>query len=262
MKALANHPNVNDRDELMVAEAKRIVAASRDRDLSMRVLGSVAIKLHCPKYGFLTSALGRNLADVDFAAYGSDRDSIEALMRGFGYEDQPVVTALFGNQRLIWENKTANLHADIFFDRLEMNHPIDFRGRLELGELTIPLEELLLEKLQIVKINDKDIVDTIMLLREHQIGNASPETIDLKYIAKLLSNEWGFYYTVRTNLDMVKNSLATYQELTQEDRGDVQNKVESIIAKLESEPKTLAWKLRARVGTKTKWYNDVEEVNR
>lgn len=247
----------------MKEEAKRIVVAARERNLAMRVLGSVAIQLHCPNYSYITSKHGRTPADIDFAAYRSAQNPIEELMRRHGYIDQPVISALFGNQRMIWDNKTNGMHVDIFFGKLEMNHPIDFSGRLELDEFTVPLEDMFLEKMQIVHINEKDILDTIMLLREHQIGsNPVPETIDSGYIATLLSNEWGFYYTVRTNLDNVKNSIAVYPELTEADRRDVLNKVGLIIAKLEAEPKSLAWKLRAKMGTKTKWYNDVEEVNR
>ena len=34
------------------------------------------------------------------------------------------------------------------------------------------------------------------------------------------------------------------------------------LAIIEKEPKSVGWKLRARVGTKKQWYNDVEEVER
>jgi hypothetical protein len=122
---------------------------------------------------------------------------------------------------------------------------------------------MLLEKMQIVHINEKDIVDTIMLLREHAVGNSlAPETIDGSYLAKLLSNDWGFYYTVTTNLKKVEDRLNGYPELTEEDRADVSNKIHELSSILDKGPKTLAWKLRARVGPKTKWYKDVEDVKR
>jgi hypothetical protein len=246
----------------MKAEGDRIVTAAKQRHLHLRLLGAIAFQLHCPKYSYLTAKLQRVLSDVDFAGYSSERDQIDSMMREFGYADQPMITALFGARRMIWDNKSNGMHVDIFFDKLEMNHDIDFNGRLELEEFTIPLDDMLLEKMQIVHINEKDIVDTIMLLREHQIGKAAPETIDSDYIAKLLSTEWGFYNTVTTNLKNVQNRLSHYTELTEEDRKDVQDKVQRLLARLEKEPKTLAWKLRARVGTKTKWYKDVEDVNR
>ena len=229
----------------------------------MRLLGAIAFQYHCPKYSFLTAKLHRQLSDVDFAGYNSERPIMDKMMREFGYSDQPMISALFGHQRMIWDNKSNGLHVDIFFDKLEMNHDIPFTGRLELEEMTIPLADMLLEKMQIVHINEKDIVDSIMLLREHTIGtSAAPETIDGSYLAKLLSNEWGFYYTATTNLKIIEDRVKLYPELTEEDRADVSKKVHELLAIIDKRPKTLAWKLRARVGPKTKWYKDVEDVRR
>jgi hypothetical protein len=250
------------REDLMKTEGGRIVKAAQERSLNLRLLGAIAFQLHCPKYNYLTAKLRRGLSDVDFAAYSAERHPIDRMMREFGYSDQPMITALFGDRRMIWDNKSNGMHVDIFFDKLDMNHEIDFDGRLELDTLTIPLADMLLEKMQIVHINEKDIVDTIMLIREHRVGNVAPETIDAGYISKLLSNEWGFYYTVTTNLKTIEKALERYPELTEADRADVQTKIGALLERLEKEPKSLAWKLRAKVGPKTKWYKEVEEVNR
>lgn len=250
-------------DSMMKEEGPRLVREGTNRGLHMRLLGAIAFQYHCPKYNFLTAKLHRQLSDVDFAGYSSEKATIDRMMREFGYADQPMISALFGHQRMIWDNKSNGLHVDIFFDKLEMNHDIPFEGRLELEEMTIPLADMLLEKMQIVHINEKDIVDTIMLLREHAIGNsAAPETLDGSYLTKLLSNEWGFYYTVTSNLKNVEDRLNVYPELTEEDRADVSKKIHELLSILDKQPKTLAWKLRARVGPKTKWYKDVEDVRR
>jgi len=246
----------------MKAEGERIVNEGAKRGVHLRLLGAIAFQAHCPKYNHFTAKLRRELSDVDFAAYNKERARIEQMMREFGYVDQPMMTALFGHRRLIWDNKSNGLHVDIFFDKLEMNHDISFEGRLEKEELTISLIDMLLEKMQIVHINEKDVIDTIMLLREHSIGKAAPETIDTEYLANVLSNDWGFYHTVVTNLNFVKNRLATYPELAEEDRIDVSRKIDALFELIEKKPKTLAWKLRAKVGTKSKWYKDVEDVNR
>jgi len=250
-------------DSLMKEAGPQIVKEGSKRGLHLRLLGAIAFQYHCPKYNYLTAKLRRQLSDVDFAGYNSERKVIDNMMREFGYSDQPMVSALFGHQRMIWDNKSNGLHVDIFFDKLEMNHDIPFAGRLELDETTIPLVDMLLEKMQIVHINEKDIVDTIMLLREHSIGNGvAPETIDMSYLKKLLSNDWGFYYTVTTNLNNVEDRLNLYPELTQEDKADVSKKIQQLQSELQAAPKTLAWKLRARMGNKSKWYKDVEDVNR
>jgi hypothetical protein len=184
------------------------------------------------------------------------------MMRELGYVDQPAVTVMFGDMRMIWDNTSNGVHVDIFFDKLQMNHDIPFTDRLELEELTIPLSDMLLEKMQIVHINEKDIIDSIVLLREHALGHAAPETIDTEYVATLLSNDWGFYYTATTNLKKVQDRLSTYRELNEEDRSDVSNKIQTILKIIEDEPKTFAWKIRAKFGTKKKWYRDVEELTR
>jgi hypothetical protein len=36
--------------------------------------------------------------------------------------------------------------------------------------------------------------------------------------------------------------------------------VDQALARLEAEPKSLAWKLRAKVGDRVKWYKEVDEV--
>jgi hypothetical protein len=75
------------------------------------------------------------------------------------------------------------------------------RERLMLTILTIPLAELFLEKMQIFQINEKDIVDTMMLLAEHPIGESDDETISAPVIAKVLAGEWGFWRTVTGNME-------------------------------------------------------------
>ena len=246
----------------MKAEGVRIVSEGNKRNLHVRLLGAIAFQAHCPKFSFLTTRLNRILSDVDFAGYRRESGKITAMMRELGYSDQPMVTALWGDTRTIWDNPSSGMHVDIFFDKLEMNHDISFQNRLDIDPLTITLEDMFLEKMQIVHINEKDIIDTTMLLREHDIGEAGPETIDENYIAKRMSGDWGFYYTCTTNLNKVKERLTAYQELTTEDRADVVSKVDRLLKIIEDEPKSMGWKVRARVGPSKKWYRDVEEVTR
>ncbi|HUK50138.1 MAG TPA: hypothetical protein VLV18_03805 [Terriglobales bacterium] len=249
------------RQGLMIAEAQRLVKEGNNRNLHLRLLGAMAFQVRCPKYNYLTTKLGRILTDVDLAGYGRERGQIEKLMRALGYEDNKTFTALFGHMRMIWDKQPERLHVDIFLDKLEMNHQIPFANRLELESVTIPLADMLLEKMQIVQINEKDVVDTIMLLREHEVGDSDREAVDSSYIAEFLADDWGFYYTVTTNLAKVRELLGKYPELTDQDRADVTGKIDNLLRKIENQKKTTSWKLRARVGTKKKWYNEVEETS-
>ena len=246
----------------MKLEGEHIVDEGNKRGLHLRVLGAIAFQLHCPKYSFLTTRLNRVLSDVDFAAYYKEFGGITKMMRELGYQDEPMVTALWGEKRTIWDHKNNGIHVDIFFNGLEMNHDVPFKDRLHIDALTISLADMLLEKMQIVHINEKDIVDTIMLLREHEVGGVAPETIDSTYIAKLLSNDWGFYYTFTTNLKKVQESLPKYEDVSSEDRADVTTKIGKLQKILEDQPKGMGWRVRSKVGPKSKWYRDVEEVRR
>ena len=244
----------------MTSEAQRIVAEGSARNLHLRLLGAMAFQAHCPKYSFLTLKLGRVLTDLDLAAYGREKAPVDNLMRERGYVDNPLFTGLFGHRRMIWDNKTNGLHVDVFFDKLAMNHEISFANRLELEEMTIPLADMLLEKMQIVQINEKDVIDTIMLLREHAVGDSAPETIDGRHVAKVLGNDWGFYYSVTSNLRKVQGLLEKYPQLGPDDRNDVSTKVELLLKMIDDQEKTMSWKLRARIGTKKRWYAEVEET--
>jgi hypothetical protein len=253
--------DVAERAKVLLAEGERIINEATTRGLRLRLLGSVSFQLHCQKFRYIARKY-MEIKDIDIAGYGKETNKVVAMMREFGYADEPMVTALFGDRRTIWDNKTTGIHVDIFLDKLEMNHTIPFENRLNFDPFTISLADMWLEKMQIVQINEKDIVETIMLMREHDIGDQTPETIDAKYIAKLLGNEWGFYYTCTTNLNLVRDRLREYRDLTDEDRTVVNDRIERLRKIIDDQPKAMSWKLRARVGPKTKWYRDVEEVKR
>jgi len=229
-------------------------------------MGALAIRLHSPEYAELHKKLKRlgakEFTDIDFMTLGKDRKNIIKFFEEQGYNIDPQVATLFGYKRHIYRNPKLGIYIDVFFDKLEMCHTIDFTKRLEIDYPTIPLADLLLEKMQIVKINEKDIKDSIVLLRAHAIGENDKNLVNAKYIAELLAKDWGFWYTVTTNLKKLKAFLQRYDTLTSKDREDVSEKVKKILDYIDKEPKTMGWKLRARIGSKKKWYRDVEEVSR
>lgn len=241
-------------------ELKRILKASEEAGLLMRVIGSLAFQMHCPEYGYLQAALGRAYTDIDFAAYGKQSKGIQELMISLGYKENREVFIVSEGERAIFDKPEAGLHVDIFYEKLDFCHTIYWEGRLEADSPTIPLTELLLEKMQIVKINEKDVIDTIMLLLEHPLGDGDKETINIQRTAMLCANDWGLWRTVTMNLDKIRQLAQGYEQLAPEQKTKVTSQVHDILARLEQEPKPLAWRLRARVGDRVKWYKDVDEV--
>ena len=246
----------------LVDEALRIANKSKEEAITLRVMGATAVRIHCPKFTSLHENLGREISDIDFMAYGSQTDKIiDFLLRiGYTFDRRRLMIMRYFN-RYIFDDSEKR-HLDVFFDKLEMCHTIDFNHRLEVDYPTISLADILLEKLQIVKINEKDIKDCIVLLREHEVGENDEETVNTKYISRLLAKDWGFYYTVTQNLEKVEAASKGYAALQDADMHNISVKIATMKDEIEHAPKSVGWKMRARVGNKQKWYREVEEVER
>jgi hypothetical protein len=246
-----------------LGEAQRIAAAAKSEGLVLKLLGALAFNLRCPEFSYIQQKLGRSFTDIDFASYRKQASKIAKLFTGLGYQEDLKVTTLFGQNRLLFHDTSGNSrHCDVFLDKLEFSHDIPFQDRLEVDDFTVPLAELVLEKMQIVQLNRKDVIDTIMLLREHQVGESDGETINAGRIAYLCARDWGLWKTITTNLERVERAAASMEDLTGEDRVDVSSKTKALLARISDVPKTMSWTVRARIGEKRKWYRDVEELSR
>ena len=238
-----------------VEEVTRIVETAKAQGVTLRALGAVAFRIHCQGHLGIHSATGREISDIDLVGYKRQGSEICELMSKLGYELNQKM--LIQENRYFFSDRRTGTKADIFLDKLEMCHTIDFSGRLERDYPTVPLEELLLEKLQIVNIESKDIIDVAMLLSDHDVGSGEHETIDKGYVARVLAGDWGFYYTVTTNLSKISLAVSQITGIEASDRDHVAKNIELIRSEIDAYPKSLGWKIRARVGAKAKWYHDV-----
>jgi hypothetical protein len=247
------------------SERTRIVdalALDENKHVILRLIGALAFRTHCPQYGYIQDKLGRKFTDIDFASYPRFGRDIRRILTELGYEEDKQVTQLFGDRRMVFHDPAFGRHIDVFYNLLDYCHPVSFIGRLEAEELTIPLAELLLEKMQIVQINEKDVIDSIMLLREHPIGDSDKETINAAIISRILANDWGYWRTFTGNLKVLKEKLGTYDGLTSEDREVVLKRITELEGRIDATPKSLKWKARAQIGERMKWYKEVEELER
>lgn len=248
------------------AERTRILEALEqggNQHVIMRLIGALAFRTQCPKYGYIQDRLARKFTDIDFASYPRFVKDIRRILTESGYEEDKQVTQLFGDRRMLFHDRAFGRHIDVFFDALDFCHVLSFVGRLEAQALTLPLAELLLEKMQIVQINEKDLIDTMMLLREHVVGDVDEGSINARIIARTLANDWGFWRTVTGNLRLLDEKLEEYQNrLQHEDRDVVHGRIHELLERIEAEPKSVRWRARARIGERLKWYKDVEELSR
>ncbi len=243
-----------------IDEARKIIAQNEAKGASLRLIGALAFHLHCTEYRHIHKKWGRVFTDTDFVARSEHQPLIIEAYRELGYRDDEMITTLYGSDRLVFDNPETGMHSDIFFDKLDFCHVLPLHDRLAVDDLTIPLAELFLEKMQIVEINEKDLVDTMMLLAEHSVGESDRETINAPIIAGVLAAEWGFWRTVTGNVEKLL-ALNTKSDLF--DAGEKQiiaDRAAEILAYVNREPKPLAWKMRSKIGDKVKWYKDVDEL--
>jgi hypothetical protein len=242
-----------------VDRALALVDAAAARGIELRILGSLAYRLHCPQHLALFEAMKRDLTDIDFAARGDQRKDVRQFLAELGFEiDQDLLVTTEGKRYAFVEPPTG-LVVDVFFDELYFCHPIPLRERLSLDSPTITPTDLLLEKTQIVEINPKDIKDSLVLLLEHPLASGERDAIDAAYISALLANDWGFFHTVTTNLGRLSRDAEADGWLDAAQAGLVRARIGELLAAIEAAPKSGRWKLRARIGTRKRWYQEVAE---
>ena len=241
----------------MEEEARRVIDAARGRDVHLRLIGGLAVKLHCPSAEH--RELSRTYGDLDCVGYRSQREKISRLLQDLGYEPNRRFNALQGHRRLLFENPQLGFDVDVFLEVFPMCHELNFLHRLELDEYTVPVADLLLSKLQVVELNEKDIKDTYALIEDHEIGETDDrEVINSQRIARLCGDDWGWYKTVTMNIEKVVALADDYLE--GEEKELVTGRLRRLHQIIEEAPKSMKWRMRARVGEKVRWYNLPEDI--
>jgi hypothetical protein len=255
-----------------LAESLRIVDLADSRGLLVRLMGGMAIRAHAPDWAARTR---RVEVDLDFATRSRDRGAFYELLANEGYTPDKRHNALFGGKQAYFVDVPRHRPVDVLVDSLEMCHRFEFGDRLAASKPTLPLAELLLSKLQVVKINRKDVLDALVLLAEHPLGQddgaadsrQGQGVINVPRILSFTSNDWGWWRTVTGNLDTLDQYLTV--ELTPEDLDldngrsvlfDPRAQVAALRGKINDAPKSTRWRLRARVGERASWYQEPEEM--
>jgi hypothetical protein len=226
----------------------------------MRAIGGLAVRA---KSGDMQKFFAREYRDLDFVVAESDRKKIEAFFQEMGYESNKRFNLLNGARRQIYQDPNSERHVDVFVGQFEMCHKLPMHDRLRLDPVTVPLADLLLSKAQIVHLNHKDALDIASILLYNETGSDDNGRINLDYIAKLCSQDWGLYKTTSINLKRVGEVVGEKElNLTEADRALILTRISEIDRAIEAMPKSLAWQMRDKVGTRVRWYEEVEEVDR
>jgi len=230
------------------------VAAAGEARVPLKLVGGAAVNLHSPSAR--QPPLKRKYGDLDFVAPSRQLAQVQKLFESLGYQGDRRFNTLNGHQRLLYLDGVNGRQIDIFIDRMRMCHVIELADRLGGDGACLTPADLLLSKLQVFEMNMKDLVDLTALLLDHPIADHDNDAINADYLARLLSQDWGLYRTLQLNTQRLRQTakaLPVASEL-------VEQRLDQLWNRIEAEPKSLKWRLRARVGDRVSWYELPEEV--
>jgi hypothetical protein len=229
-------------------EGRRVIAAANEREVPLRLTGGVAVALRCPSAAH--PPLAREYKDIDLVGLSSARRQAVALLRDLGYGPDEEFNALHGRTRLMFYDPYGR-QLDVILDQLEMSHVLELKQRLLLDPETLTTADLLLTKLQVVEVNERDLKDASALLHDHGI--------DRDRVAEVAGADWGWWRTMTNTLDHVSSwcsSLPGFEEGSRR----ITRQIDDIRRRIDEQPKSMRWKVRAKVGERVRWYELPEEV--
>ena len=238
-----------------VQEGMRIADAARAADIALRLTGGVAVAMLCPSAS--APPLARDYADIDAVGPAKQANRMTDFLVSLGYEPDITFNTLHGASRLFFWDGVRERQLDVFLDRVEMCHKLDFSKRLFASAATISLADLLLMKLQVIETNEKDYLDILAILVD-QAFTGDESGINLSYIASLTAADWGLWRTVTMVAERADHFARELHGFDQRTR--VHDQIRRLLHELESSQKSRAWRLRARVGERKRWYQLPEEV--
>jgi hypothetical protein len=242
--------------EDIVAEGERVLGLASEAGVPLRLLGGVAVRLRARD---LPPALDRAYQDLDFAVTKKGASGADQVLQEAGYQPHVSFNAMHAHERRLYFDEDHARQVDLFVHTFRMCHEITLGDRLELEHSTVPLAELLLTKLQVIEVNEKDIRDTLLLLHGHEIAQHDDETVNGARIAELCAADWGLWRTITANLERCRGHIEDYQ-LADAERARVAARLDELLERIEAEPKSRRWKLRSKLGERKRWYELPEEV--
>src|SRR5215472_415845 len=241
-----------------MVEALNLIKAAEQQGITARLLGGMAVRVLCPDFP-PRPAIG--LQDIDLAAVTSSRKALQNFLIGQGHQPDKNFNALYGHKQLYFVSALSGRPIDVLIDKLSMCHELVFKDRITRMPYTLDPLDVLLSKLQIVKLNEKDVRDIVYLLSGYPVlEGAETGTISLDLYRPIVGDDWGWWRTVTMNLDKISGLIAEQPELVPPGATyDPAAQSAALTAAAEDAPKSRRWKLRARLGDRVRWYQEPEE---
>jgi hypothetical protein len=240
----------------IAAEAERLIVTAEPLDLPLRLIGGLAVKVHCSRE---IASLEREAKDIDLVTLRGRGKAVVELLPELGYVENVTFNTMNSGRRALFYDPPHERQLDVFVGSFEMCHAIPMTERILLEDRTLPLAELLLTKLQIYELNDKDQRDILRLLIEHDVGDGDREQINAPHVAALCAADWGLWRTCKLNVERTLAALGDF-DLEAELQDAVRDRLGRLWEWIQVEPKPTQWRMRNRVGDRRRWYQQPDEV--
>ena len=247
-------------EDILIA-TDQIMEGARRRGLTVRLLGGTAIRFRCPSAAH--RSLNRKVPDIDLITLRKDAKKLSEMFVEIGLEPMKMFNALHGDKRMLFTDVKLDRQVDVFVETFEMCHKFDFRERMKLDDVTLPLADLLITKLQIIQINEKDYKDILSLFLDHALSedDSDKEKINAAYLASLCARDWGIWRTLTRNLEWTRDFVLKL-DLEPDRKETAVSRINGLLARIEREPKSMGWKMRSRIGERVIWYDEPEHVGK
>jgi hypothetical protein len=237
----------------------RVVRDANARGIPLKLLGGQAVRLLCPSFPHRA----RVDQDMDFACISSKKKDVIEFFAEEGFLGDRKFNTLHGDRQMYFTTADGSTSVDVIMDRLNMCHILDFGDRIDRMPDTLDLADLLLTKLQVFELNRKDVHDILHLFSGYPVADGDESgTIGADRVGKLVGEDWGWWRTTTMNLDkVILYAEGRPPDLVPEDPPlDPSAQARALLDLCNAAPKTLKWKLRAKVGDRVQWYQLPEEV--
>jgi hypothetical protein len=250
----------------LLGEARRLLASADAAGIPLRLLGGMGIRLLLGER--IDRRFHRPIEDLDFITTRKASHALEGLLEQEGWKPERRFNALNGARRLLFGSAELEAKVDVFVETFQMCHALPLAERMQVRSETLPAAELAMTKLQIVALNTKDSEDLYALLAALEVRRSDFEqersrfdAINAARIAQLAAGDWGLHHTFELNLSHLREGIVD-ANLAEDLAVPVARRIDALSEALEREPKSRAWRMRAKIGERKRWYEEPEEVER
>jgi hypothetical protein len=102
----------------LISFGMSIVQRASARGIDLRLLGSIAVAVRCPRFRTLWGGIRRRVNDIDLAGYLKHRSAILDLLADIGFSQPTTIALVCPRDRLSLRHTENGVHLDAYLDRI------------------------------------------------------------------------------------------------------------------------------------------------